>query len=126
MDPHFPPAHIYLSWNYGGKGMYDEALREAQKTDDQYSMANFYALMNRQAEARRLLAGLLKQPQHVEYKIAQIFFLLGENEEGWKWIDKAYEERSFGLAFLKVQHIPDFIRSDPRFEALLKKMNLDK
>jgi uncharacterized membrane protein YukC len=53
MDPNFLPAHFYLFQIYFGKGMYEEALREAQKTDDQCLMATIYAMMNRQEEARR-------------------------------------------------------------------------
>jgi len=125
MDPHFPPAHAYLCWNYTGKGMYEEALKEAQKTDDQYSMAVIYAAMNRQDEARRLLASLLKQPQQSEAQIAGIYFGLGENEEGWKWLEKAYDERSFNLPWLKVYPFFDNVRSDPRFQAMLKKIGFE-
>jgi tetratricopeptide (TPR) repeat protein len=125
MDPHFPPAHAYLCWNYIGKGMYEEALREAQEIDDRYYLAGIYAALNRQDEARRLLASLLKQPQQNEAYIAVIYFWLGENEEGWKWLEKAYDERSSALGYLKVSRFYDLVRSDPRFQAMLKKVGLE-
>ena len=125
MDPHFPPAHVYLCWNYTGKGMYEDALREAQVTDDRYSMAAIYAAMNRQDMARRLLASLLKQPQHTKHQIAAIYFGLGENEEGFKWLEEAYDERAYALAYIKVFPVYDVVRSDPRFQALLKRVGFE-
>ena len=58
--------------------------------------------------------------------IAELFFLLGEEEKGFEWLDKAYEERDFHLIFLRVDPAFDSVRSDPRFIALLKKIGLDK
>jgi len=125
LDPDFPPAHLYLSWNYFGKEMYEEGWSEAQKSGDQYHIASAYAVMNRKEEARRLLTSLLKQPQPSEIDISRIYFQLGENEEGWKWLDKAYAERSFYLTWFKTGPGFEAIRSDPRFQALLKKVGLE-
>jgi serine/threonine protein kinase/Tfp pilus assembly protein PilF len=125
MDPDFFAAHSQLCLNYIGKGMYEEALSEAQITGEQYSMAVIYAKMNRPGEARRWLADILKHPQAREADIATIYLLLGENGEGWKWFEKAYNERSRLLIFLKVDFIYDNFRSDPRFQTLLKKVGFD-
>ena len=125
MDPDFVPARTYLCWNYLGKGMYEEALREAQKLNNEYAIAGVYAMMNRQEEARRLLANILKHPQPNAATIARVYFRLGENEEGWKWLEKAYDERGYELIYLKVNAAFDSIRSDPRFQALLKKVGLE-
>ena len=125
MDPDFLPAHIYLMMNYLGKGMYQEALRETQKANNPWGIASIYAMMNRQEEARRLLADILKHPQRSETEIAGVYFSLGENEEGWKWLEKAYDERSFFLTWLKVSPAYDIFRSDPRFQAMLKKVGFE-
>jgi serine/threonine protein kinase/tetratricopeptide (TPR) repeat protein len=125
MDPDFRPAHANLMLNYLGKGMYQEALREAQTTNNLGAVAEIYAMMNRQEEARRLLAGILKHSQLFELEIADAYFRLGENEEGWKWLEKAYDERSYYMTWLKVDPLFDNIRSDPRFQALLKKVGFE-
>jgi len=125
MDPDFRAAHAYLYMNYAGKGMYEEALSAAQKSGDQHFIAACYALMNRQAEARRLLAELLKKPQPSETQIAAVYIALGENEEAWKWLEKAYDERSYFLTWIKVLPPYDVVRSDPRFQELLKKVGLE-
>jgi eukaryotic-like serine/threonine-protein kinase len=125
MDPNFPPGHSYLCYNYWGKRMYEEALLEAQKTGEPLWIAVSYTMVNRQAEARQWLAEMLKHPQARAADIALIYIYLGENEEGWKWFGKAYDERSRMLVFLKVDPIYDNIRSDPRFLELLKKVGFE-
>jgi serine/threonine-protein kinase len=122
LDPGFRPAQVYLVSNYMGKGMYEEALRLAQETGDPFMLASIYALTNRKDEARQLLAGMLKQPHPSQTSIGLVYFGLGDKEEGWKWMDKAYEERSYFLTWLKVAPPYDLVRSDPRFQELLKKV----
>ena len=46
-------------------------------------------------------------------------------EEGWKWLEKAYDERDNSLISLKVEPLYDSIRSDARFLALLRKVGLE-
>ena len=82
-------------------------------------------MMNKPEEARRLLADITKNPERSEVGIAKIYFQLGENEEGWKWLEKAYDERAYMLIFIKIDPFYDNIRSDPRFQALLKKVGLE-
>ena len=125
MDPEFRPAHQFLWWNHAGKKMYGEALKEAQKTNYQWAIANIYAMMSRPGEARRMLSSLFQYPGQYEIGIARIYFQLGESAEGWKWFDKAYDERAYGLIYIKIDPSYDNIRSDPRFQALLKKVGLE-
>jgi serine/threonine-protein kinase len=57
------------------------------------------------------------------YCQALIYLGLGENSQAIDWLEKAYEERSPWLDWLKVERIFDPLRSDPRFQALYEKMN---
>ncbi len=50
---------------------------------------------------------------------------LGQKDQAFKWLEKAYEERDFWITFIKVAPYFDSLRSDPRFKILLKKMNLE-
>ena len=59
------------------------------------------------------------------YEIAEVYISLGEVESAFEWLQKAFEERSRALVFLKVEPRLDPIRSDPRFKSLLDKMNLE-
>ena len=58
-------------------------------------------------------------------RFAQIHALLDEKDQAFEWLEKAYEERSPQLIYIRVNTQLDNIRSDPRFKALLKKINLE-
>jgi Flp pilus assembly protein TadD len=85
------------------------------------------AQLGRRKEARTELNGFLERaasgyvPSSI---VARLYFALGEKEEGFGWLEKAYEERDFWLSNLKTDPMFSGIRPDPRYHALLKKMNL--
>jgi hypothetical protein len=54
-----------------------------------------------------------------------IYGYLGEMDQAYEWLEKAYEERDQQIVWLKVWPLFDPLRSDPRFKAMLKKMNLE-
>jgi len=57
--------------------------------------------------------------------IAELYVALGEKDQAFAWLDKAYEEHDFILVLLKVQPSLDSLRSDPRFAVLLKRIGLE-
>ena len=79
-------------------------------------------------------AGARRQAQnaHREYLSADIvdpwqvaYFYMGEGDEDQavEWLTKAYEQRSANVCLLKVDPWFDPLRSDPRFQDLLRRMN---
>jgi len=48
---------------------------------------------------------------------------LGEKDQAFEWLEKAYDEHDQGLSFLKVDPTLEPLRSDPRFQDLLRRMN---
>ena len=123
-----------FGWVYREKGMYEEAIaefREALKQNPRDAatlghLGNAYARAGRVREARECLRQL-KQRSDVEtvetYSIAIIHAGLGEKDQAFEWLEKAYEERELGVSFLKVDPTLDPLRSDPRFQDLLRRMN---
>ena len=89
-------------------------------------LGNTYARAGRVREARECLRQL-KQRSDVEtvgtYGIAIIHAGLGEKDQAFEWLEKAYEVRDQGMSFLKVDPDLDPLRSDPRFQDLLRRMN---
>ena len=80
---------------------------------------------------RKLYLTKLKQFHQVADKtyispmvFADLYSLLGEKDEAFKWMDKAYQERSSKLLDLKLDPDYDNLQSDPRFAALVSKIGL--
>ncbi|NIM91614.1 MAG: protein kinase [Candidatus Aminicenantes bacterium] len=128
MDPSFRPAHAYLGRGYFYKGMYKEALAKFEMTDNISGIGRVYAKVGKIQQAKRILEDLKKQHQHsydVSLHIAALYSYLGDNDQFFTWLERAYEERAFKMAYLKVDPMFDTVRSDSRFTAWLKKMRLD-
>jgi tetratricopeptide (TPR) repeat protein len=128
MDPDFRPAHAYLGSAYFEKGMYKEALAKFELTENILGIGRVYAKMGKIPEAKRILEDFKKQHQHsyeVSFYIAILYLELGENDQFFAWLERAYEQRSYSMAYLKVAPAFETIRSDSRFKAWLKKMNLE-
>ena len=70
----------------------------------------------------------LKQLSGQEYvpatSIALIYAGLGEKDQAFAWLDKGYEERAFQLQWLKIEPRWDSLRSDPRFQDLMRRIGL--
>jgi len=56
--------------------------------------------------------------------IAHVYVGLGETDQAFAWLERAYGERSFGMAWLKVEPSWDSLRSDPRFTDLMRRVGL--
>jgi serine/threonine protein kinase/tetratricopeptide (TPR) repeat protein len=78
-------------------------------------------------QARKILEGLLAQPRidaSIGYFIGVIYCLLGEKEQAIDWFEKAYEEKLGILIILGGDPIFAPLRSEPRFQALLRKLDV--
>ena len=88
-----------------------------------------YAHAGRRADALRLL-GELKRRQEASYVPAGAFvnaYLgLGDYNQAFAWLERAYQEQSPILQFLKVHPYFDPLRDDPRFKGLLRRVALDQ
>lgn len=57
------------------------------------------------------------------YDMAILCAGLGERDQAFEYLDKAHEEHSPRLPYLRVEPIWDLLRDDPRFQDLLRRMN---
>ncbi len=137
LDPDFVQAHRVLSLADLYRGQYDEAISGLQRGVQSAMgdpvplalLARAYALSGKAAEARHLLSTLEELSKQRYVSPADIGVLhgdLGEKDEAFQWLEKAYEERSNFLINLKVDPVFDSLRSDPRFAALLARMGLPR
>ncbi|RJP70607.1 MAG: hypothetical protein C4532_09100 [Candidatus Abyssobacteria bacterium SURF_17] len=132
-------AHAYRGLCYWRKAMLEEAMAEFEKEKSisgEFSpMADgcigiHHALIGNMEEARKKLRELQKRSTTAyfqSYPLAMLCLAIGDTEQGFELLEKAYEERDSALTFIKVQAAFDVfnIRSDPRYIALLKKMKLE-
>ncbi|MFQ5890978.1 MAG: protein kinase [Gemmatimonadota bacterium] len=135
LDPDFAPAHWHLGWALEKTGRYEEAISEAQRAIDISggnplyiaSLGHAYAEAGRDQEARGILRRLEEESatRHVSaYHVAVIYGALGETDEAFLWLDRAYEERSPWIGYVREDPRTEGLRSDPRFDALLRKARL--
>ena len=136
MDPNFIVAHIFLPLPYSQKGKYKEAMAALKKAKDFLgednprvitALGNIYALSGKKNKAKKVLDELheLSTQSYVSpWGIALIYVALGENDEAFQWLKKAYNEREQWMKFVKIEPLFNTLHSDPMFTALLNKMNL--
>jgi TolB-like protein len=99
------------------------------------AMEHFEAVTNQELRTAYLESGIkgfwrkrleLRQILSLNgYPLAEEWARIGEKDKAFEMLNKAYEDRSFGMAQLKVNPVFDPLRSDPRFAELLRRMNLD-
>ena len=137
LDQNFPPAHVFLPAAYEQKGMNSEAIAEFNraiplKGGGEWSLTkgglgHIYSILGKKSEALALLDEL-KQLSTQEYvaptSVALIYAGLGDKDQAFAWLEKAYEERSFQMQWLSVEPRWDSLRSDPRFANLQRRMGL--
>ncbi|MFY9583836.1 MAG: protein kinase [Candidatus Acidiferrales bacterium] len=135
MDPNFVVAHAWLGQTYLQKGMFQEAFKEFQTAIELSEGSPFYVAMLGHAyavaedipEAQKLLDQLKKLSVGAyvsSYSIAEVYVGLGDRDKAFEWLQEAYEERSRALVFLRVEPRLDPLRSDPRFQDLLRRVGL--
>jgi len=128
------PAHFFLGVGYEGSGRTMEAISEYQKSvelegdqDPAAALAHAYAATGRKEVAKKILREWQHQSESryiSPYMIATVYASLGEKDKAFEYLEKAYQERSSDLPyFLRADLRMDSLRSDPRFQDLLRRMN---
>jgi tetratricopeptide (TPR) repeat protein len=135
MDPDFAPAHWHLGWAYEQAGRYEQGVAEAERAmaidsgNLLYvaSLGHAYARAGRANDARATLARLAQASasRYVSaYHVAVIHVALGDANAGLDWLERAYDEQSPWLGYLRVDPRVDPVRSHPRFKRLLERSRL--
>jgi TolB-like protein len=99
-----------------------EMLKESQGVGRIGGSAMAYFALGRKAESDAALAQLIKSNR--QFFISSVYAFRGESEEALQWLERAYEQKDPALLLLKSQLAVDKIEGDPRYKALLRKMNL--
>ncbi|MBZ5625244.1 MAG: tetratricopeptide repeat protein [Acidobacteriia bacterium] len=133
IDPNRIFARFLLGAAYEQKRMYAEAIAEYRRGEELMGisggtgLASTYAASGRTSDARRLLVELEKVPENgvVDwYYIAAIYGTLGDKQQAFAWLERAYENRDYFLTQIRVDPRMDPLRSDPRFARLLVRIGM--
>jgi TolB-like protein/Tfp pilus assembly protein PilF len=136
LDPKFLAARLWFGRPYLQKRMYKEAIAEldqAVKLSEESTISlamlgHANASAGNRHEARKIREKLVERSKHQyvpSYWIAMLHVGLGDKDEAFKWLERAFQERSSWLAWAKVEPRFDSLRSDPRFDSLLVRMRFN-
>lgn len=135
LEPNFAPALNYLARSYQAKGMDDEAMKTFHRAVEHSGgspvmkarLGWAYARIGKTAEARRILSELeaeAKTRYVAACLIASLHVALGDKEQAFVWLDKAFQERDVLLLTLNIESHLDPLRSDRRFQDLVRRVGL--
>lgn len=133
MNPKFPLAHLWLGRAYQQKQMYEEAIAEYRETDAALpdwvvtlaAIGNVEGVAGKRRAARDILAKLntLAQKKYVTpYGVALVYDGLGEQDQALSWLDKALDDRSHWLVWIRLDPRWDAIRDEPRFKRIVSRV----
>jgi serine/threonine protein kinase/Tfp pilus assembly protein PilF len=134
LDPEAASSCLWAVPAYVKGGMADQAIAQAQKVADRLPnetlpmamLGHAYWAAGKKQEARALLTELLalSKKQYVSpFNIAVLYAGLEDRSRTMEWLEKAFQERAGLLVYLNVDPWFDNLRGDPRFQALLRRIN---
>ncbi|HZW54795.1 MAG TPA: adenylate/guanylate cyclase domain-containing protein [Nitrososphaerales archaeon] len=135
MDPSFAPAYHSLLQAYITTSRFPEALeildavaRLGSPAEVKLGRAYAYSAMKRKEETHELLTEIqhqgVEQKELSPYIIALIHFQLGEKDEGFEWLERAFKDYDRTINNITVDYELDGLRSDPRYISLLERLGL--
>jgi len=135
LDPHFFVPHWGMGLCYEQKGKYEDAIAQFQKTIELSgrgantiaSLGHVFGLAGRPSEAQKILLELKarsKKRYVSSYQVALVELGLGYKDQAIRELETAFEERSTLLTCLKMDPRFDPLRSDSRFQDLLRRFGL--
>jgi len=134
MDQDNFQAHWFLGHTYAASGRFAEAIAASEKaaalsrTPGALGFLGMcYGLAGRKVEANKILNELLELNRRryvTPPALANVYIGIGDKDQAFFWLEKASQERSYYLAYLKVFPADDPLRSYPRLDDLLRRMVL--
>jgi TolB-like protein/DNA-binding winged helix-turn-helix (wHTH) protein/Tfp pilus assembly protein PilF len=135
--PEFAATYGELGRVYVTNGMYQEAISAFQKQRSLSGASPAEVAALGQAYAKGGIRGyylwelrrLREEAKHRYVRavaFARVFTHLGDKDQAFSYLEKAYEDRDWRLALLQINPLWDPLRSDPRFQDILRRMNFPR
>ena len=133
LEPAYFLGHLYLSWAYLMKGMAaesinaaEEAMRLSEETPPALAaLGNACALAGQMDKARHVIERMQHRSHVPSVYISSVCAAMGKITEAFHWLALAERERSPGLFSLRIGLWDERVRSDPRFQALVRRVGLN-
>jgi TolB-like protein/Flp pilus assembly protein TadD len=133
LHPNFALAHFFLALAHLRKNDFADAVRELETTKRLDAgepapiavLGYTFGISGQRREAEQVLAELraLSKRRYVSpFLIAWVHLGLGDKDRAFQWLEKAIAERAGRIVYLKVERGFDPLRSDPRFDDLLRRL----
>ena len=140
-DANYSDTYWSLGLAYEQKQMYGEAIASFQKAVDLSrtndaaegkpevlaALGHAFAVAGKKPEAKSTIDKLTKSTDSKyvsSYGVSLIYIALGDNQSAFQWLERAYQDRDENFIHLKVDPRLDPIRGEPRFQELLRRLNL--
>ena len=135
LNPHFTPAYWMLGVVQEQRGDFDESTAAFQRAIQlspqsplmQAALGRTLALFGKRREASQILTelrGLAAKRYVSPFEIASLHFALDEEEQGFDWLSKAFQDRCFELICIKVDPRMSSLWGNPRFQNLFQQLGL--
>ncbi|HSG49379.1 MAG TPA: hypothetical protein VLA43_16280 [Longimicrobiales bacterium] len=136
LDPSYELAHYWRGWTLQQLGRMDEAIRSLENavalSDSSAitlaALAGGYGRADRVTDAKPLLDRLTDPtltPNPPAYELGKAFLAAGDEDLGFRWLERAWAERANQLAFIGQDPELDPLRGDPRLASLIRRMRVD-
>lgn len=132
LDAEFQLAYLWIGLAHERMGKPEEAVRTLERAlalsprsaITMAALAHAYATAGRRRQAGELLRELLSSGERYvpSFEVAKVYLALGEQDRALEWLEKAYDQRSHSMAFLKVDPQLVSLHPDPRFRDLLRRV----
>jgi TolB-like protein len=112
-----------------GEGLKAVEVLQKNRPDDKETIKEAYSKSGTNGLFKYLIELQLKEPKPSSFALAHWYAMLGRKEEALDWLEKAFEEHYIYIMFIpRINCNPDFdnIRSEPRFQEIIKKMGLSE
>jgi TolB-like protein/DNA-binding winged helix-turn-helix (wHTH) protein/TPR repeat protein len=127
LNPNVFPGPSMLSQIYVLQGRPQDALHEIERVSydsfREFLYAIAYHALGREKESDAALSELIAKHPSDSFHIAEIYAFRNQSDEAFEWLNRAYGQRHAGLIGTKVEPWLKSLHNDPRFAALLKKLN---
>lgn len=134
LDPNYTLAHLWLGYAYAASGQHAQAIAEYKEAvklgEDNTSTKNYLgyslAMSGKRSEALEILKEMQSTKEYVSpAELAILYAGLGDKEQAFAALERAYAAHDFQLQSLKVEAGYDSLRSDQRFADLLRRVGLE-